>query len=1839
MYSSARARFLGVLVGVMMFIPILPVGPVGAGSNLTQGGTGFQNGTSNRVSVTEEGLELAVETEMPYNWTRLNMGEPGPKNYPYMEYDLKRQVSVLVGWEVQNECPVEVWTYNSTTDTWKNMRPLEGWDYHQCPGISSYGSTRENSMAYDPIKDVLVLFGLSGFWTYDLGKNKWTMKNPSPSPPLREGHSLVYDSVNKEIVLFGGNECMNPTMLYNDTWSYNVATDTWTNRTPAISPPARANHSMAFDSANGEMVLFGGYSDTLLNDTWTYNLSTNLWTQKNPKNAPSPRHFHDMVYHESKGVIILYGGFDEEEIKDTWSYNLTADAWIELKPASSPPFSAPLQMVYEPSTGEVITCLGWTGRPKDEPPGYYWCGVTDELLWKYNLTNNTWTLRPPKAPSQRVDSSMVYDSRTGEFLIYDGSVIPPVYDTWLFNLSTNSWRKIITDYTPECTGAQMVYDSVNDIILLLSDKIIELNLTTKIWTPMEPSFEPIHYYSTMTYDSKRGEIFLLNGVINNETWTYNYSNNTWTQLFPQNTPSPRWPGTMVYLDATDEFLLYGGHDFSGNGLNETWKFNRTNNIWYNVTGSKSPDVYDSFEMVYDNSRNEVILVKGYVYYLQLYNETWRFNLTSNSWDKIRTKDYCPTVARYSLGYDQRLKEIIRFGGAEYPGGSCYAHASGEVWVFHGHSHYQTGNYTSEPQYVGGPAKFGELDWESDTPDGTTLRLQLRTGDTNASMLAGDFLGPDGTNKTFYNASGKQIADVHNGSRWIQYKVFFNSTYPAITPTLKSVTINYNRIHDISITSPSGGENWTGVQNITWVASDPDNDSLSFDIYLLNGSERGTILLAQNLSNETRSWEWNTNDTPSGDYRIWIVARDDNTAVPVSVNATSIAITIYHPIPNRAPKATLLGPDDNAIINTTEVTLRWSGSDDEGDPLQYFLFFQKEQFGPGDLPTPLSFTCATSYEATGLSNGTTYYWAVLAFDGKVNGSLSDVRSFTVEIPSPPNNPPQASLLSPENGAVFNTTSVTLSWKGSDPDGDNITYHLFLAGFIFDNASLPSPLTTTNMTSYEATGRVNGTTYHWAVMPNDGNLDGPLTGIRSFSIDISKGNHLPVIGAVTAPDAYVDEAYYLDITASDADNDTLTFNLTEPPTGMTINADSGRIQWTPNKTGNFNVTVNVTDIKGGYTTLTFSVKVIERPLPVKPTVSISLANNSKVSKKALFSGTTTAGSLSVARIEIFLDSKSKGDASGTTSWSYEVDTTKLSNGRHTFTARAYDSSGNYNETSTDFIVNNPAAAAKSEFPWWILALVLVIVAVGVGASAYSRTKKAPSPLAQEDEIIEEPPAPAEKEALPTESREGIEPPMAAVLSEAPAIQSKAKKDTVVPTEAAKETAVPAKIAKASVPRPPPVASAPVPAITATEGFAVEDIFLMYRDGRLIQHTTRRLKPDMDFDIMTSMLKAVQDFVKESIGMAEGAELGSMEYGENKILLEKGKYIILAAVIAGAEPDGFRDEMKGAVKNIESEFTSVLPGWDGGASRLAGARKFLARLGAFTPAVAGQVQKVSEDVGLKSELEFYQGFIRLKVAVKNHMKSVVTNAELKLLYDREAMRLDHIEPDLKMEGADIQLGIIGPNEKKTVAFYLDPQICTESYIDGNLTFKDAEGGLRSLTMARKMASVVCPILFTEENINTAMLKRMAAEELDKKDAKVYNIPPSLSPDRAFEIAKAAVQHHDLRLVRELTQKEPYAAEAWYFGKVKGREDRLIVRARIIAERNVLEFFVASSSTLMLTGMLAELKTDLNKELEGKRFEGRIVQVTDARSVEALGGVMSLLDKYMKNEARPEGGMTGNE
>src|SRR5438309_2322834 len=129
----------------------------------------------------------------------------------------------------------------------------------------------------------------------------------------------------------------------------------------------------------------------------------------------------------------------------------------------------------------------------------------------------------------------------------------------------------------------------------------------------------------------------------------------------------------------------------------------------------------------------------------------------------------------------------------------------------------------------------------------------------------------------------------------------------------------------------------------------------------------------------------------------------------------------------------------------------------------------------------------------------------------------------------------------------------------------------------------------------------------------------------------------------------------------------------------------------------------------------------------------------------------------------------------------------------------------------------------------------------------------------------------------------------------------------------------------------AAAPKPAVPTpaakTKEAIIEDVFLLnHRDGILIKHETRRLRPDVDTDILTGMLTAVQQFVKEALRGDDYADLNEMTVGHMHILIGRGKWLVLAARIEGDGSESWTGRIERCIKDMEDHHWDQLEDWDG-------------------------------------------------------------------------------------------------------------------------------------------------------------------------------------------------------------------------------------------------------------------------------------------------------------------------
>ncbi len=125
-------------------------------------------------------------------------------------------------------------------------------------------------------------------------------------------------------------------------------------------------------------------------------------------------------------------------------------------------------------------------------------------------------------------------------------------------------------------------------------------------------------------------------------------------------------------------------------------------------------------------------------------------------------------------------------------------------------------------------------------------------------------------------------------------------------------------------------------------------------------------------------------------------------------------------------------------------------------------------------------------------------------------------------------------------------------------------------------------------------------------------------------------------------------------------------------------------------------------------------------------------------------------------------------------------------------------------------------------------------------------------------------------------------------------------------------------------------------------IDEVFLLHKDGLLIKHYTRRMRPDVDSDILSGMLIAVQNFVNESFIGSEGLQregvLDELRFGAFRIVIERGEWVIVAAVLSGDPTNRVKDAVKAAIRGLEAKLGPTLADWSGDMRSVEGADAFM-------------------------------------------------------------------------------------------------------------------------------------------------------------------------------------------------------------------------------------------------------------------------------------------------------------
>ncbi|MEW5759822.1 MAG: Ig-like domain-containing protein, partial [Candidatus Thermoplasmatota archaeon] len=210
----------------------------------------------------------------------------------------------------------------------------------------------------------------------------------------------------------------------------------------------------------------------------------------------------------------------------------------------------------------------------------------------------------------------------------------------------------------------------------------------------------------------------------------------------------------------------------------------------------------------------------------------------------------------------------------------------------------------------------------------------------------------------------------------------------------------------------------------------------------------------------------------------------------------------------------------------------------------------------------------------------------------------------------------------------------------------------------------------------------------------------------------------------PALYVTEGsqYLLDLSAFVFDEDKITITVTSYfakvdglivelfyPVGLKINSEL----------------INITVFDGiNYVNGSFLVYILRKTVQKdKPNINFSIQNGSTLSGKVKLSGTATGN---ISKLMLRIDGEEWIDIKPGNKWSYEIDTKKIDNGKHTISLRAIDANGEYTDRELQVNVEN-----KKEMSVWIIILIIVLLAC-IGICICARPRKEEKPPEQIPEI---------------------------------------------------------------------------------------------------------------------------------------------------------------------------------------------------------------------------------------------------------------------------------------------------------------------------------------------------------------------------------------------------------------------------------------------------------------------------------------------------------------------------
>ena len=296
-----------------------------------------------------------------------------------------------------------------------------------------------HSAIFDTLGNRMIVFGgfddvftaYNDVWSFDLSSASvssasWNLETTGgDTAPFRGAHSAIYDSANRRMIVFGGQD---PALDYqNDVYILKLSDLTWSSPTILGTPPAkRAYHTAVYDPIRQQMIVYAGTNGGIfdLEDVQVLSLPATgplVWSSPAVGARPVHRSQHSAVYDSIGDRMLIFGGLDQDSLIDgsnlsneTWAFSSgSPTGWTSLLFPGTPGFRMGHAAANDTANQQMVVFGGSTTS------GFT---MTNELWRMRSASTSTWSLMSPGGtpPTGRMGSSMVYDTAFKRLVIYGG---------------------------------------------------------------------------------------------------------------------------------------------------------------------------------------------------------------------------------------------------------------------------------------------------------------------------------------------------------------------------------------------------------------------------------------------------------------------------------------------------------------------------------------------------------------------------------------------------------------------------------------------------------------------------------------------------------------------------------------------------------------------------------------------------------------------------------------------------------------------------------------------------------------------------------------------------------------------------------------------------------------------------------------------------------------------------------------------------------------------------------------------------------------------------------------------------------------------------------------------------------------------------------------------------------------------------------------------------------------------------------------------------------------------------------------------------------------------------